>query len=167
AGPDDSFWAPSVVRLFGLRTGDTVEGEIRGPKEGERYFALTRVTTINFDDPETVRHRVNFDKLTPLYPDEKLKLDTLDPTIKDKAARVIDIVSPFGKDQRALIVSPPRTGKTVLMQNIARAITDNNPEVILIVLLIDERPEEVTDMERSVKGEVISSTFDEPASRHV
>jgi len=167
AGPDDIYVAPSIVRRFGLRTGDTVEGEIRGPKEGERYFALTRVTTINFDDPETVRHRVNFDNLTPLYPDEKLKLDTLDPTIKDKSARVIDIVSPLGKGQRALIVSPPRTGKTVLMQNIARAITDNNPEVILIVLLIDERPEEVTDMERSVNGEVISSTFDEPASRHV
>jgi transcription termination factor Rho len=167
AGPDDIYVAPSVVRRFGLRTGDTIEGEIRGPKEGERYFALTRVTAINFDDPETVRHRVNFDNLTPLYPDEKLKLDTLDPTIKDKSARVIDIVSPLGKGQRALIVSPPRTGKTVLMQNIARAITDNNPEVILIVLLIDERPEEVTDMERSVKGEVISSTFDEPASRHV
>ena len=167
AGPDDIYVAPSVVRRFGLRTGDTVEGEIRGPKEGERYFALTRVSSINFDDPETVRHRVNFDNLTPLYPDEKLKLDTLDPTIKDKSARVIDIVSPLGKGQRALIVSPPRTGKTVLMQNIARAITDNNPEVILIVLLIDERPEEVTDMERSVKGEVISSTFDEPASRHV
>ena len=167
AGPDDIYVTPSIVRRFGLRTGDTVEGEIRGPKEGERYFALTRVTTINFDDPETVRHRVNFDNLTPLYPDEKLKLDTLDPTIKDKSARVIDIVSPLGKGQRALIVSPPRTGKTVLMQNIARAITDNNPEVILIVLLIDERPEEVTDMERSVNGEVISSTFDEPASRHV
>jgi transcription termination factor Rho len=167
AGPDDIYVAPSIVRRFGLRTGDTVEGEIRGPKEGERYFALTRVTTINFDDPETVRHRVNFDNLTPLYPDEKLKLDTLDPTIKDKSARVIDIVSPLGKGQRALIVSPPRTGKTVLMQNIARAITDNNPEVILIVLRIDERPEEVTDMERSVNGEVISSTFDEPASRHV
>ncbi|HEV8406822.1 MAG TPA: transcription termination factor Rho [Sphingomicrobium sp.] len=167
AGPDDIYVAPSIVRRFGLRTGDTVEGEIRGPKEGERYFALTRVTTINFDDPETVRHRVNFDNLTPLYPDEKLKLDTLDPTIKDKSARVIDIVSPLGKGQRALIVSPPRTGKTVLMQNIARAITDNNPEVILIVLLIDERPEEVTDMQRSVNGEVISSTFDEPASRHV
>jgi transcription termination factor Rho len=156
-----------VVRRFGLRTGDTVEGEIRGPKEGERYFALTRVTLINFDDPETVRHRVNFDNLTPLYPDEKLRLDTLDPTIKDKSARVIDIVSPLGKGQRALIVAPPRTGKTVLLQNIARAITDNNPEVILIVLLIDERPEEVTDMQRSVNGEVISSTFDEPASRHV
>ena len=167
AGPDDIYVAPSIVRRFGLRTGDTVEGEIRGPKEGERYFALTRVSTINFDDPEAVRHRVNFDNLTPLYPDEKLKLDTLDPTIKDKSARVIDIVSPLGKGQRALIVSPPRTGKTVLMQNIARAITDNNPEVILIVLLIDERPEEVTDMERSVSGEVISSTFDEPASRHV
>src|SRR5882762_5685541 len=155
AGPDDIYVAPSIVRRFGLRTGDTVEGEIRGPKEGERYFALTRVTLINFDDPETVRHRVNFDNLTPLYPDEKLKLDTLDPTIKDKSARVIDIVS------------PPRKGKTVLLQNIARAITDNNPEVILIVLLIDERPEEVTDMQRSVNGEVISSTFDEPASRHV
>jgi transcription termination factor Rho len=167
AGPDDIYVAPSVVRRFGLRTGDTVEGEIRGPKEGERYFALTRVTSINFDDPETVRHRVNFDNLTPLYPDEKLKLDTLDPTIKDKSARVIDIVSPLGKGQRALIVAPPRTGKTVLLQNIARAITDNNPEVILIVLLIDERPEEVTDMQRSVNGEVISSTFDEPASRHV
>ena len=167
AGPDDIYVAPSIVRRFGLRTGDTVEGEIRAPKEGERYFALTRVTLINFDDPESVRHRVNFDNLTPLYPDEKLKLDTLDPTIKDKSARVIDIVSPLGKGQRALIVAPPRTGKTVLLQNIARAITDNNPEVILIVLLIDERPEEVTDMQRSVKGEVISSTFDEPASRHV
>src|SRR4051794_23523164 len=167
AGPDDIYVAPSIVRRFGLRTGDTVEGEIRGPKEGERYFALTRVNTINFDDPEQVRHRVNFDNLTPLYPDEKLKLDTLDPTIKDKSARVIDIVAPLGKGQRALIVSPPRTGKTVLLQNIARAITDNNPEVILIVLLIDERPEEVTDMQRSVQGEVISSTFDEPASRHV
>lgn len=167
AGPDDIYVAPSVVRRFGLRTGDTVEGEIRAPKEGERYFALTRVSAINFDDPEAVRHRVNFDNLTPLYPDEKLKLDTLDPTIKDKSARVIDIVSPLGKGQRALIVAPPRTGKTVLLQNIARAITDNNEEVILIVLLIDERPEEVTDMQRSVNGEVISSTFDEPASRHV
>lgn len=167
AGPDDIYVAPSLVRRFGLRTGDTVEGEIRAPKEGERYFALTRVTAINFDDPDAVRHRVNFDNLTPLYPDEKLKLDTLDPTIKDKSARVIDIVSPLGKGQRALIVAPPRTGKTVLLQNIARAITDNNPEVILIVLLIDERPEEVTDMQRSVNGEVISSTFDEPASRHV
>jgi transcription termination factor Rho len=167
AGPDDIYVAPNVVRRFGLRTGDTIEGEIRAPKDGERYFALTKVSQINFDDPEAVRHRVNFDNLTPLYPDEKLKLDTLDPTIKDKSARVIDIVSPLGKGQRALIVAPPRTGKTVLLQNIARAITDNNPEVFLIVLLIDERPEEVTDMQRSVKGEVISSTFDEPASRHV
>jgi len=167
AGPDDIYVAPSIVRRFGLRTGDTVEGEIRGPKDGERYFALTRVTSINFDDPEAVRHRVNFDNLTPLYPDEKLTLDSADPTVKDKSARVIDIVAPQGKGQRALIVAPPRTGKTVLLQNIARAITDNHPEVFLIVLLIDERPEEVTDMQRSVKGEVISSTFDEPASRHV
>ncbi|MBA3526687.1 MAG: transcription termination factor Rho [Pseudomonadota bacterium] len=167
AGPDDIYVAPSVVRRFGLRTGDTVEGEIRGPKDGERYFALTRITLINFDDPEAVRHRVNFDNLTPLYPDSKLTLDSLDPTIKDKSARVIDIVAPQGKGQRALIVAPPRTGKTVLLQNIAKAITDNHPEVFLIVLLIDERPEEVTDMQRSVNGEVISSTFDEPASRHV
>jgi transcription termination factor Rho len=167
AGPDDIYVVPSLVRKFGLRTGDTVEGEIRGPKEGERYFALTRVTQINFDDPDAVRHRVNFDNLTPLYPDSKLTLDSADPTQKDKSARVIDIVSPQGKGQRALIVAPPRTGKTVLLQNIARAITDNHPEVFLIVLLIDERPEEVTDMQRSVKGEVISSTFDEPASRHV
>ncbi|MEO7634043.1 MAG: transcription termination factor Rho [Sphingomicrobium sp.] len=167
AGPDDIYVPPPMVRRYGLRTGDTVEGEIRGPKDGERYFALTRVTLINYDDPETVRHRVNFDNLTPLYPDKKLKLDTLDPTIKDKSARVIDIVAPLGKGQRALIVAPPRTGKTVLLQNIARAITDNNPEVILIVLLIDERPEEVTDMQRSVHGEVISSTFDEPTQRHV
>ncbi|WP_205479837.1 transcription termination factor Rho [Sphingomonas arenae] len=167
AGPDDIYVAPQIVRRFGLRTGDTVEGEIRAPKDGERYFALTKVTGINFDDPDVVRHRVNFDNLTPLYPDSKLRLDTLDPTIKDKSARVIDIVAPLGKGQRALIVAPPRTGKTVLLQNIARAITDNNPEVFLIVLLIDERPEEVTDMQRSVKGEVISSTFDEPASRHV
>ncbi|MES2903959.1 MAG: transcription termination factor Rho, partial [Pseudomonadota bacterium] len=159
AGPDDIYVAPNLVRKFGLRTGDTVEGEIRGPKDGERYFALTRVTQINFDDPDAVRHRVNFDNLTPLYPDSKLTLDSADPTQKDKSARVIDIVSPQGKGQRALIVAPPRTGKTVLLQNIARAITDNHPEVFLIVLLIDERPEEVTDMQRSVKGEVISSTF--------
>ena len=167
AGPDDIYVAPSVVRRFGLRTGDTVEGEIRAPKEGERYFALTKVTQINFDDPEAVRHRVNFDNLTPLYPTSKIELDPKDPTIKDKSARVIDIVSPLGKGQRALIVAPPRTGKTVLLQNIARSITANHPEVFLIVLLIDERPEEVTDMQRSVQGEVISSTFDEPASRHV
>jgi transcription termination factor Rho len=167
AGPDDIYVSPNQVRRFGLRTGDTVEGEIRGPKDGERYFALTKVSLINFDDPEQVRHRVNFDNLTPLYPDEKLRLDTLDPTVKDKSARVIDIIAPQGKGQRALIVAPPRTGKTVLLQNIAKAITDNHPEVFLIVLLIDERPEEVTDMQRSVKGEVVSSTFDEPATRHV
>jgi transcription termination factor Rho len=150
AGPDDIYVTPQIVRRFGLRTGDTVEGEIRAPKDGERYFALIKVEKINFDEPDAVRTRVNFDNLTPLYPDSKLKLDTLDPTIKDKSARVIDIVSPLGKGQRALIVAPPRTGKTVLLQNIARAITDNNPEVFLIVLLIDERPEEVTDMQRSV-----------------
>ena len=167
AGPDDIYVSPNQVRKFGLRTGDTVEGEIRAPRDGERYFALTKLTAINFDDPDAVRHRVNFDNLTPLYPDEKLKLDSLDPTDKDKSARVIDIISPQGKGQRALIVAPPRTGKTVLLQNIAKAITDNHPEVYLLVLLIDERPEEVTDMQRSVKGEVISSTFDEPATRHV
>ena len=167
AGPDDIYVSPNQVRKFGLRTGDTVEGEIRGPKDGERYFALTRLNLVNYDDPDAVRHRVNFDNLTPLYPDEKLKLDTLDPTVKDKSARVIDIVAPQGKGQRALIVAPPRVGKTVLLQNMAKAITDNHPEVFLIVLLIDERPEEVTDMQRSVKGEVISSTFDEPAQRHV
>ncbi|TFI59537.1 transcription termination factor Rho [Sphingomonas parva] len=167
AGPDDIYVAPNQVRKFGLRTGDTVEGEIRGPKEGERYFSLVRVSQINYDDPDAVRHRVNFDNLTPLYPNQKLRLDTLDPTVKDKSARVIDIISPQGKGQRALIVAPPRTGKTVLLQNIAKAITDNHPEVFLIVLLIDERPEEVTDMQRSVRGEVVSSTFDEPASRHV
>ncbi len=167
AGPDDIYVSPNQIRKFGLRTGDTVEGEIRGPRDGERYFALTKLTQVNFDDPDAVRHRVNFDNLTPLYPDEKLNLDTLDPTVKDKSARVIDIISPQGKGQRALIVAPPRTGKTVLLQNIAKAITDNHPEVYLIVLLIDERPEEVTDMQRSVNGEVISSTFDEPATRHV
>ena len=167
AGPDDIYVSPNMVRRFGLRTGDTVEGEIRGPKDGERYFALTTIKSINFDDPDVVRHRVNFDNLTPLYPDERLKLDSLDPTVKDKSARVIDIISTQGKGQRALIVAPPRTGKTVLLQNMAKAITDNHPEVFLLVLLVDERPEEVTDMQRSVKGEVISSTFDEPASRHV
>ena len=167
AGPDDIYLSPNQVRRHGLRTGDTVEGEIRAPKDGERYFALTKLLKVNFDDPEAVRHRVNFDNLTPLYPDEKLTLDCADPTQKDMSARVIDLVSPQGKGQRALIVAPPRTGKTVLLQNIAKAITDNHPEVFLIVLLVDERPEEVTDMQRSVKGEVISSTFDEPASRHV
>jgi transcription termination factor Rho len=167
AGPDDIYVSPNQVRKFGLRTGDTVEGEVRGPKDGERYFALTRLTQVNFDDPEAVRHRVNFDNLTPLYPEQKLDLDPKDPTIKDKSARVIDIISPQGKGQRALIVAPPRVGKTVLLQNIARSITANHPEVFLLVLLVDERPEEVTDMQRSVKGEVISSTFDEPAQRHV
>ncbi|MXO70521.1 transcription termination factor Rho [Alteraurantiacibacter buctensis] len=167
AGPDDIYVSPNQVRKWGLRTGDTVEGEIRAPKDGERYFALTKLLKVNFDDPEAVRHRTNFDNLTPLYPDERLVLDTVDPTVKDKSARVIDLISPQGKGQRALIVAPPRTGKTVLLQNMAKAITDNHPEVFLIVLLVDERPEEVTDMQRSVKGEVISSTFDEPASRHV
>src|SRR4026208_2410129 len=159
--------SPSQTRRFGLRTGDTVEGHIRSPKEGERYFALLKVNTINFEDPEKARHKINFDNLTPLYPDERLKMEHEDPTKKDLSARVIDIVAPIGKGQRALIVSPPRTRKTVLLQNIAHAITANHPECFLIVLLIDERPEEVTDMQRSVKGEVISSTFDEPASRHV
>jgi len=167
AGPDDIYVSPNQVRKWGLRTGDTVEGEIRAPQEGERYFALTKLYKVNYDDPDAVRHRTNFDNLTPLYPDEKLSLDTLDPTVKDKSARVIDIISPQGKGQRALIVAPPRTGKTVLLQNIAKAITDNHPEVFLLVLLVDERPEEVTDMQRSVNGEVISSTFDEPANRHV
>ncbi len=166
-GPDDIYVSPSQIRRFSLRTGDTVEGEIRSPKEGERYFALLKVATINFEDPEKVRHKVNFDNLTPLYPDERIRLELPDPTVKDKSARVMDLVAPIGKGQRALIVAPPRTGKTVLLQNIAQSIATNHPECYLIVLLIDERPEEVTDMQRSVKGEVISSTFDEPASRHV
>ncbi|WP_138381214.1 transcription termination factor Rho [Luteithermobacter gelatinilyticus] len=166
-GPDDIYVSPSQIRRFGLRTGDTVEGQIRAPKEGERYFALLKVDKINFEDPEASRHKVHFDSLTPLYPDEKFKMDMEDPTAKDLSSRVIDLVAPIGKGQRSLIVAPPRTGKTVLLQNIAHAITANHPEVYLIVLLIDERPEEVTDMQRSVKGEVISSTFDEPASRHV
>ena len=167
AGPDDIYLQPGLVRRYGIRTGDTVDGEIRAPKDGERYFSMVKVNRINFDDPETLRHRVNFDNLTPLYPDEKLNLDNADPTNKDKSSRVIDIISPQGKGQRALIVAPPRVGKTVLLQNIAKAISANHPEVYLIVLLIDERPEEVTDMQRSVQGEVISSTFDEPAARHV
>ena len=167
-GPDDIYISPSQVRRFGLRTGDTVEGQIRAPKDGERYFALLKVNQINFEDPEAVRHRINFDNLTPLYPDEKLELEAeFKPENKDYTTRVIDLVSPLGKGQRALVVAPPRTGKTVMLQNIAHAISEGNPEVYLIVLLIDERPEEVTDMDRSVKGEVISSTFDEPASRHV
>src|SRR6201982_2885558 len=166
-GPDDIYVSPSQIRRFGLRTGDTIDGQIRSPKEGERYFALLKVNTLNFEEPEKARHKVNFDNLTPLYPDERLKMEHEDPTKKDLSPRVIDIVAPIGKGQRALIVSPPRTGKTVLLQNIAHAITANHPEVFLIVLLIDERPEEVTDMQRSVKGEVIASTFDEPAQRHV
>ncbi|MGC6512230.1 MAG: transcription termination factor Rho [Parvibaculales bacterium] len=166
-GPDDIYVSPSQIRKFSLRTGDTVEGDIRSPKEGERYFALIKVNTINFEDPEKVRFKVNFDNLTPLYPDERLQMEVDDPTGKDKSSRVIDVVAPLGKGQRALIVAPPRTGKTVLLQNIAQSIATNHPECYLIVLLIDERPEEVTDMQRSVNGEVISSTFDEPAARHV
>ena len=166
-GPDDIYVSPSQVRRFSLRTGDTVEGQIRSPKEGERYFALLKVNEINFEDPEQVRHRTNFDNLTPLYPNERLKMEIDDPEVKDRTSRVIDLISPIGKGQRALVVAPPRTGKTVMLQNIAQAIAANHPECYLIVLLIDERPEEVTDMSRSVKGEVVSSTFDEPASRHV
>jgi transcription termination factor Rho len=166
-GPDDIYISPSQLRRFSLKTGDTVEGEIRSPKEGERYFALLKVNTINFEDPEKIRHKIHFDNLTPLYPNERLKMETDDPTKKDLSARVIDLVAPLGKGQRGLIVAPPRTGKTVLLQNIAHSITANHPECYLIVLLIDERPEEVTDMQRSVRGEVVSSTFDEPASRHV
>ena len=167
AGPDDIYVSPSQIRRFALRTGDTVEGHIRSPKEGERYFALLKVSKINFEDPEATKHKVHFDNLTPLYPTSWLKMEIEDPTIKDLSARVIDIVAPLGKGQRGLIVAPPRTGKTVLLQNIAHAISTNHPECFLIVLLIDERPEEVTDMQRSVNGEVISSTFDEPPSRHV
>ncbi|HYB57781.1 MAG TPA: transcription termination factor Rho [Alphaproteobacteria bacterium] len=192
-GPDDIYVSPSQVRRFGLRTGDTVQGQIRAPKDGERYFALLKVNEINFEDPEKVRHRINFDNLTPLYPDERFVLelepeaaaagaaaappprrgasaregDTRDVSRRDYTTRVIDLISPLGKGQRGLIVSPPRTGKTVMLQNIAHSVAANHPEAYLIVLLIDERPEEVTDMQRSVKGEVISSTFDEPAARHV
>ncbi len=166
-GPDDIYVSPSQVRRFGLRTGDTVEGQIRSPKDGERYFALLKVNEINFDPPEKARHRINFDNLTPLYPDEKIKLEIEDPTIKDLTPRVIDLTAPLGKGQRALIVAPPRTGKTMILQNLAKSVATNHPEVYLIVLLIDERPEEVTDMDRSVQGEVVSSTFDEPATRHV
>ncbi|WP_422369303.1 transcription termination factor Rho [Pelagibius sp.] len=167
AGPDDIYVSPSQVRRFGLRTGDTVEGQIRSPKDGERYFALLKVSEINFDPPENSRHRINFDNLTPLYPDEKVKLEVEDPTTKDLTPRVIDLTAPIGKGQRALIVAPPRTGKTMILQNVAKSIAANHPEIFLIVLLIDERPEEVTDMDRSVVGEVVSSTFDEPAQRHV
>src|SRR5688500_14357928 len=166
-GPDDIYISPSQIRRFSLRTGDTVEGQIRSPKEGERYFALLKVNRINFEEPEKARHKVHFDNLTPLYPDERFRMEVEDPTKKDLTARLIDLVAPLGKGQRALIVAQPRTGKTVILQNIARSITTNHPECYLIVLLIDERPEEVTDMQRTVKGEVISSTFDEPAARHV
>ncbi len=166
-GPDDIYVSPDMIRQYSLRTGDTIEGVIQAPRDNERYFALTKVSKINFEDPERARHKINFDNLTPLYPDERLNLEIEDPTIKDKTARVIDLVAPIGKGQRSLIVAPPRTGKTVILQNVAASIERNHPECYLIVLLIDERPEEVTDMQRSVKGEVISSTFDEPASRHV
>ena len=168
-GPDDIYVSPSQVRKFGLRNGDTVEGEIRSPKDGERYFALLKVKQINYEEPDVVRHRINFDNLTPLYPDERLRLETekRDTKQEDPTCRVIDLISPIGKGQRALVIAPPRTGKTVMLQNIAKSIAQNHPEVYLIVLLIDERPEEVTDMDRTVNGEVISSTFDEPASRHV
>ena len=166
-GPDDIYVSPSQVRRFALRTGDTVEGEIRAPKDGERYFALLKTNKVNFDDAEQTRHRINFDNLTPLYPEEKISLEIETSDDKDPTLRVIDIVAPLGKGQRALLVAPPRTGKTVMMQNVAKAIMANHPDVYLLVLLIDERPEEVTDMQRTVRGEVIASTFDEPASRHV
>ena len=169
-GPDDIYVSPSQIRRFGLRKGDTVEGEIRAPKDQERYFALLKVNKINFEDPEKTKYKINFDNLTPLYPNEKIKLEIEKTKIEkktDNTARVIDLVAPIGKGQRSLIVAPPRTGKTVILQNIANSITANHPEIYLIVLLIDERPEEVTDMQRTVKGEVVSSTFDEPAQRHV
>ncbi len=169
AGPDDMYVSPEILRQFSLRTGDTIEGVIAAPRDGERYFCMTKVTRINFDDPEKSRHKVHFDDLTPLYPHERFKMEIEEaiPTIKDRSARIIDLVAPIGKGQRCLIVAPPRTGKTVMLQNIAHSIATNHPECYLIVLLIDERPEEVTDMQRSVKGEVVASTFDEPATRHV
>jgi transcription termination factor Rho len=166
-GPDDIYVSPSQVRRFGLRTGDIVEGQIRAPKDSERYFALLQVGSINNDSPEKIRHRINFDNLTPLYPERKINLEIDDPTVKNNVQRVIELTSPIGFGQRALIVAPPRTGKTVMLQEVAKSITANHPDAYLIVLLIDERPEEVTDMARSVRGEVVSSTFDEPASRHV
>ena len=166
-GPDDIYVSPSQVRRFSLRTGDTVEGEIRSPKDGERYFALLKVNTINFEEPTAVRHRINFDNLTPLYPEDRLSMEMEKAPNGDPTSRVVDLITPIGKGQRALIVAPPRTGKTVMLQNIAQSVAENHPECYLIVLLIDERPEEVTDMARSVKGEVVSSTFDEPAARHV
>ncbi|MFK5996923.1 MAG: transcription termination factor Rho [Rhodobacterales bacterium] len=166
-GPEDIYVSPTQMRKYSLRTGDTVEGFMEAPKDGERYFGLTKAISINFSDPEAAKHKVHFDNLTPLYPDERMTMEIPDPTIKDKSARVIDLVAPIGKGQRCLVVAPPRTGKTVILQNIANSIEKNHPECYLIVLLIDERPEEVTDMQRSVKGEVVSSTFDEPATRHV
>src|ERR1700748_3299252 len=162
AGPDDIYVSPSQIRRFGLRTGDSVEGGVRSPREGERYFALVKVDSVNFESPDNVRHKVAFDNLTPLYPEERLTMEIDDPTLKDRSGRVIDVVAPLGKGQRCLIVAPPRVGKTVMLQNIAKSIEPNHPETFLIVLPIDERPEEVTDMQRTVKGEVISSTFDEP-----
>jgi len=166
-GPDDIYVSPNQIRKFGLRTGDTVSGQIRSPRDNERYFALTKVASLNFSTPEQARNKAHFDNLTPLYPEQRLQMEIEDPTLKDISGRIIDIVSPIGKGQRALIVAPPRTGKTVLLQNIAHSIEANHPECYVLVLLIDERPEEVTDMQRSVKGEVVSSTFDEPATRHV
>jgi transcription termination factor Rho len=166
-GPDDIYVSPDMIRKNSLRTGDTIVGLIKAPEESERYFALTEAHQINFQDPDKAKHKIAFDNLTPLYPDERLIMEIEDPTVKDKSARVIDLVAPIGKGQRSLIVAPPRTGKTVILQNIAHSIEQNHPECYLIVLLIDERPEEVTDMQRSVKGEVVSSTFDEPATRHV
>ena len=166
-GPDDIYVSPQMIRKYSLRTGDTIEGLIKSPEDNERYFALIEAHQINFQDPDKAKHKIAFDNLTPLYPDERLIMEIEDPTVKDKSARVIDLVAPIGKGQRSLIVAPPRTGKTVILQNIAHSIEQNHPECYLIVLLIDERPEEVTDMQRSVKGEVISSTFDEPAARHV
>ena len=169
-GPDDIYVSPSQIRKFGLRTGDSVEGEIRAPKDQERYFALLKVDKINFDNPEKARNKIAFDNLTPLYPDSQLRMETETNKVEkkpDQTARLIDLVSPIGKGQRSLIISPPKAGKTIILQNIANSIAANHPECYLMVLLIDERPEEVTDMQRTVKGEVISSTFDEPASRHV
>ena len=169
-GPDDIYIGPNQIRKFGLRTGDTVEGTVRAPKDGERYFALLKVSKINFEDPEKMKHKIAFDNLTPLYPDKQLKMEIETTKIEKKpdlTARLIDLVSPIGKGQRSLIISPPKAGKTIILQNIAQSIAANHPEVYLMVLLIDERPEEVTDMQRTVKGEVISSTFDEPAQRHV
>ena len=170
AGPDDIYVSPSQIRKFGLRTGDTVEGPVRAPKDGERYFALLQVSKINFEEPEKVRHKIAFDNLTPLYPDKQLRMEIETTKVEkkpDQTARMIDLVSPIGKGQRSLIISPPKAGKTIILQNIANSLAINHPECYLMVLLIDERPEEVTDMQRSVKGEVISSTFDEPAARHV